>query len=89
MTEASAAGIVITTKDVYDKLVDVEKMVYTMTPQAQILQDHEGRLRVVEGALPEQLEARLRSVEKWKWSIPPTFVAAAIAIAEQLLGRKP
>lgn len=88
MTANDPAGVVITTKDIYDKLVDVEKSVTLMTPQTQTVADHEGRLRVVETALPDQLEPRLRSLEKWKWSVPPTAVAAVIAIVQQLLEHK-
>jgi hypothetical protein len=88
MTMTEAGGVFITNKDLYDKLSDVEKAVNLMTPQAQMLADHEGRIRVNENQIPHDLHARLRSLEKWKWSIPPTFVAAAIAIVDQLLFRK-
>lgn len=88
MTESAPAGVVITTKDIYDKLIDVERQVSILTPQAQTLLDHEGRLRAVEAAIPDKLEDRLRSVEKWKWSIPPTAVVALIAIVQQLLEHK-
>lgn len=83
--DPSGVGVLITSKDLYDKLVDVEKAVNLMTPQAQQLADHEGRMRVVETQIPDQLEARLRSLEKWKWSIPPTLIVSVIAIVEQLL----
>lgn len=86
--DPTGAGVVITTKDIYDKLTDVEKTVNNMTHQAQTLLDHEARIRVVETALPDHLEARVRSLEKWKWSIAPTAVAAIIAIVQQLLERK-
>jgi hypothetical protein len=81
-------AVVITTKDIYDKLVDVEKSVTLMTPQAQVITDHEARMRMVEAALPEKLEDRLRSLEKWKWSVPPTAATALIAIVQQLLAHK-
>lgn len=83
-----SGGVVITTKDIYDKLVDVERVVSIMAPQGQTLLDHETRLRTVETALPKELEARLRSVEKWKWSIPPTALGAVIAIVQQWLEHK-
>lgn len=89
MSIESQAGVVITTKDIYDKLIDVEKSVTLMTPQAQTVTDHEARLRVVEAALPEHLEKRLLALEKWKWSIPATAVTAILAIVEQYLLRKP
>lgn len=86
--DPSGVGVVITTKDIYDKLTDVEKTVNHMTHQGQTILDHEARLRVVETAMPDQLEARLRSLEKWKWSVPPTAVAAIIALVQQLLAQK-
>lgn len=73
MTVPDPAGVLITSKDLYDKLVDVEKAVNLMTPQANQLVDH---------------ESRIRALEKWKWSIPPTFAAAAIAIVEQLVNTR-
>lgn len=88
LNEPGGAGVIITTKDIYDKLVDVEKVVSQMTPQAQVLLDHEGRIRGTEAAIPKDLEKRLLSVEKWKWAIPPAFITAAIAIVEQLLSLK-
>lgn len=88
MTLSDPAGVIITNKDLYDKLVDVEKQVTLMTPQAQTITDHEGRIRVMETALPEHLESRLRSLEKWKWSVPPTAVAALVAIVQQLLAQR-
>lgn len=86
MTEP--VGIVITAKDLYDKLTDVEKAVNLMTPQAQQLADHEGRIRVTETQMPKDLEMRLRSLEKWKWSIPPAVIVSIIAIVQQYLPSK-
>lgn len=86
MTSMDPTGaVVITTKDIYDKLTELEKSVTLMTPQAQTMHDHETRLRAVENLLPDDLERRIRSLEKWKWSIPPTAIAAIIAIAQQVL----
>jgi hypothetical protein len=44
MTESGDAGVVITNKDIYDKVSDVEKSVLAMAPQAQTLIDHETRM---------------------------------------------
>lgn len=73
MTQQVPDGVMITTRDIYDKLIAVEHSVAAMTPQAQTVADH---------------ETRLRAVEKWKWSVPPTAIAALIALVEQLLARK-
>lgn len=86
--DPTTGAVVITTKDIYDKLVDVEKVMSTMAPQGQQLLDHETRLRTTEACIPKDLEVRLRSLEKWKWGLPPTALTAAYAIAQALLGHR-
>jgi hypothetical protein len=64
--EDSGAVVVITNKDIYTELLKVKEAVSAMSPQALTIADHENRIR---------------SVEKWKYSMPASLTASAIAIA--------
>lgn len=64
-------GVVITNKDIYIKVLELNDKVTAAATVPQRLDDHEDRLR---------------SVEKWKYSIPPTMLSGAIALLLQLLG---
>jgi hypothetical protein len=57
-------------KEVYDKLCVVEDKVILMTPQGEKITDH---------------ESRLRSLERWKYTIPASLLTAAAAILTTLL----
>lgn len=59
-------------KEIYDKLCVVEDKVNAMTPQGEKITDH---------------EVRLRSLERWKYSIPASLVIAAAAIVTTLFRR--
>jgi hypothetical protein len=71
MTQSSESGaVVVTNKDIYDQLMQVKEKLIEMSPQGQMLTDH---------------EARLRSVEKWKYGLPASISTSVIAAAIALL----
>lgn len=69
---ADQTTITVTLKDVYDELRKLHDQVATMTPQAQLIQDH---------------EARLRRTERWLYALPPSLLLALASLIVALLGR--
>lgn len=69
----SEEPLVITLKDVYIEVTRLRDTVNLMTPQATQLADHENRLR---------------SAERWRYSLPVSLVLAlgssAVGVAELL-----
>ena len=73
MSENGEHGVVITNKDIYTEVLKMKEALSLMTPQGQMLTDH---------------EARLRSVEKWKYGLPASISTSVIAAAIALLDGK-
>jgi Na+/phosphate symporter len=71
-------------RDVAHLLVKVEVIDARDNAHATQLADHEVRLRTVERQIPEQLVARLASIERWQWRAGG--VVAALAAVSGLLG---
>jgi predicted NAD/FAD-dependent oxidoreductase len=62
MTEPPLGGFLITSRDVYDQLVKLTHAVQAMEPNTEKLTDH---------------EARLRSVERWRYALPASMASMA------------
>ena len=65
MTSGGGVAVTITNRDIYDKLLKVEETVIAMGPQAGRLDDH---------------EARIRSVERWKYALPASIGGSVISV---------
>lgn len=70
MTGPSDPFVTISNQTIYDKLVSVENAVSAMTPHATTIQDH---------------EKRLRSVERWKYALASSTVAAVASLVIALV----
>lgn len=73
-TPPTEPALTITLKDVYLKLCLVQDQVAAMTPQAQQLTDHEGRLR---------------QLERWKYTLPTSLLLAVVSIVVAVIEAKP
>lgn len=73
MVAENETGVVITNKDIYTELLKVKEAVTAMSPQAAQITDH---------------EARLRSLEKWKYGLPASIGLAIAAILDVIFGGK-
>lgn len=60
----------VTTRDMYDQLVRLTDEVRSMKPFAEELVDH---------------EARIRALEKWRWSLPTSLFLAASSVISTIL----
>jgi hypothetical protein len=67
---AESGGVVVSLKDIYVVVRRLEDTVNAMTPHGQQITDH---------------ESRLRSLERWKYSVPASLVAAITAIVTTLI----
>lgn len=67
---ADQTTITVTLKDVYDELRKLHDQVAAMTPQGQLIQDH---------------EARLRRTERWLYALPPSLLLALASLIVALL----
>lgn len=56
---------VITVKDIYVEVRKLQDTVGAMTPQVQIIRDH---------------EQRLRGLERWKYALPGSLVLALVSV---------
>lgn len=63
-------GVVITLKDVYVELSKLRDTVNAFTPQSEQLVDH---------------EARLRTLEKWKYALPTSVILAITSVIVTIL----
>lgn len=63
MTE-QPVGVTITLADIYAKICTLEERVQEMTPQGKAIADH---------------EQRLRSIERWKYAVPPSLILAVVS----------
>lgn len=70
MTGPTDPFVTISNQTIYDKLVAVENAVTAITPHADTLKDH---------------EARLRSVERWKYALASSTVAAVASLVIALV----
>lgn len=70
MTGPSDPFVTINNQTIYDKLVAVENAVTAMTPNTATIQDH---------------EKRLRSVERWKYALASSTVAAVASLVIALI----
>lgn len=73
-TQPPEPALTITLKDVYLKLCYVQDQVAAMTPQAQQITDHEGRLR---------------TLERWKYTLPTSMLLALVSIVVAVIEAKP
>lgn len=64
----------ITLTDVYVKLCALEERVHDMTPQGQLIKDH---------------ETRLRQLERWKYALPSSLMLALASVVIAILEAKP
>lgn len=71
MTESTDQGVVVTNKDIYIKVLELSEKINAVPDHRETLKDHENRIR---------------SVEKWKYTVPPSALTALIALLLQLLG---
>jgi hypothetical protein len=62
--------VIITTRDVYNKVLVVEEIVTRTSWQGDIIRDHEGRIR---------------GLERWRYAMPPTLVISVLALIITLL----
>lgn len=58
-------GVIVSLKDIYVVVRRLEDSVNAMTPHGQQIGDH---------------ESRLRSLERWKYSVPASLLAAVAAV---------
>lgn len=71
-------------RDVSTVLTKVEVMSAQQALFTAQMSDVESRLRLVQAAMPEQLEARLTAVERWQWRTGGAL--AAVGVVAGLLG---
>lgn len=82
------SDIVVTTADMYELLVRIDKTVSALVAQndtqSQVLQDHESRIRAIEAE--EDLSRRLAAIEshvtelqRKVWAIPSAATVIALA----------
>ncbi len=71
VTQNSDGSFTVTLADVYAEVRKLTDQVQGMAPQGLTLSDH---------------EARLRSVERWKYTIPPSFITAVVSLVLALTG---
>lgn len=67
---AGDPSITVTLKDVYDELRRLHDQVAAMTPQAQLIKDH---------------ESRIRTLERWKYALPGSLLLALASIIVTVL----
>lgn len=69
-------------------LTKVEVMEASRRADTVQLADHEARLRVVQDAMPPNLESRLLSGEKWRWQVAAvlSFFAVVSGVASGWIG---
>lgn len=65
VTQNSDGSFTVTLADVYAEVRKLTDQVQGMAPQGSVLADH---------------EARLRSVERWKYAVPPSLISSVIAL---------
>lgn len=63
-------SVTVTLKDVYDELRKLHDQVAAMTPQGQLITDH---------------EARLRKLEAWRYALPGSLLLAIVSIVIAIL----
>lgn len=61
---SDSGGFRVTTRDVYDKVTAVERSMSDLASAVTQVPDH---------------EERIRSLEKWMYALPPTFILAALS----------
>lgn len=66
------ATVVITLRDIYDKIIMVERSVQAMDAPVKTIADH---------------ESRIRGLERWRYSQPASLVLAVAAIVMEIKGR--
>lgn len=66
-------SITITLKDVYDEVRRLHDQVADMTPQGQLITDHEERLRLL---------------ERWKYALPGSLLLALMSTVAVILEHK-
>lgn len=59
------SSVQITLKDIFIEVRRLQDTVSAMTPQAQQINDHENRLR---------------SVERWRYALPTSFIIAITSV---------
>lgn len=64
----------ITLTDVYVKLCALEERVHDMTPQGQLIKDH---------------ESRLRQLERWRYALPTSLFLAVASVILAIVEAKP
>lgn len=74
MTDQDPLGVTISAREIYDQIVglrdDVRSLVQSSAEVSKTLEDHEGRLR---------------SVERWKYSVPIAAITAVASAAVTLV----
>lgn len=81
----------ITAVDLFSVLEATRRDIQNVLTRVEVLDDryvrtngdiHEldGRLRVVEGKIPDGLTARLRALERWQWKAVGALAVVAIAV---------
>lgn len=63
--------VVITNREIYAEVQQVKGVLQTMTGQTDLLKDHENRIR---------------SLEKWRYALPPTLALAIASLIAALIG---
>lgn len=87
----SDGPVVITTRDIYDMLVNVKAAVDSMAPLPARVSDHEERLREIEAREDltrrvGQMESQLGELQRKVWAIPgASAVIAAAALVLTLV----
>lgn len=84
----SDGPVVITTRDIYEMLVDVKAVVDAMAPLPEKVTDHEDRIRDIENREDlsrrvNQLEVSIQDLQRRVWALPS--ISAVIAGAALVL----
>lgn len=86
MAEVPEGAVVVTTADIYRQLLDLTQAVGQLNGAIQglatkvaALDDHETRIRTIEGYGVHDHDARLTSLERARWPLPALAVLVAIA----------
>jgi hypothetical protein len=67
-------GVNVTLKDIYDSVRKIEVQMSEILPKVQAITDH---------------EARLRTLERWKYALPSSVVLAGVSLVVAVVETKP
>lgn len=73
-------GVVISFKDIYDQLILTKDAVRDLKISVDNNKERDEEEKKAAAARTSDIENRMRNMEKWRYSIPPTIIVAIISL---------